>query len=152
MIVRGRLNGCPYAVRLTWREGQIFCNAQRSGVLTIGTRIAMLDFAWRADREVKKRPHLVVYVGRRTASVVLDLGRTRHQLDETGVQAVKIVLLRAGGKAANPAARGRLRRTLVTPRLVYARVPLRIAEPVAEALRQIVRAHTEPTRRRSRAA
>jgi len=148
MIVRGQLRGYPCAVGLTWREAQVFRQAKRSGCLVTSTRIGMVEHAWEIACTAEQKPHLVLHSGRRTVSIVLDLSVARLHLDEIGVRELKRVFFRAGCRAPNPAARGRLRRVIVTPAYAYARVPLHVAADVAVVLLRIVRRYVHPGQKR----
>lgn len=134
MSVRGLFRGHPAGVRLTGRERRMFRRAEAQGWYDAGHRIGMVDHAWEIQCGNVGLPCLIVRRGRSTASLTLDLAPAGLELDADARRAIRMLLFRVSCKAPNPAAKGRIRRCIVAPTYVYARVSVGWEEAVAEAL------------------
>jgi hypothetical protein len=134
MSVRGYFRGYPVAIALTGRERRVFKRAEAQGWLDGGHRIGMVDHAWEVHCGNEGRPCLTVRKGRSTASLTLDLAPAGLELDADAQRGIRRILFKASCKAPSPAAKGRIRRRVLTPAYVYARVPLGWEEATAEAL------------------
>lgn len=134
MTINGQLRGCRVAIRLTAQELKPFRRAKRCGFLVVLGRLGMSEHAWEAYCGLRFLPCVILRKGRRTASITLDLGSAGLKLDDAAQRAIRVLLFKASCLAPNPAAKGRIRRRVITPTYVYARVPLACAEETASAL------------------
>lgn len=141
MIVSGKLRGFPLAVRLTNRERRVFQRAVAAGFLSTG-RVGRVDIAWEVACGEQRHPCITIRRGRSTSSVTVDLLPACIQLDDDSKRQVRMVFFRASRRAPNPAARGRLQRTILTPNFAYARVPVALAKATAGALLRVLRAQS----------
>lgn len=136
--MKGLFRGHPVAIRLTGRELRMFDRAEAQGWYDGGHRAGMGDHAWEIRCGNLGLPCLIVRRGRSTASMMFDLAPAGLELDEEAMRAIRMILFRASCKAPSPAAKGRIRRRVMTPTYVYARVPLGWKDTVAEALLEAV--------------
>jgi hypothetical protein len=149
MTIRGKFRGFDVALRLTKREAVIFERARSQGFLVVLGRLGMVEHAWEIDCGLRRRPCVILRKGRSTASLTFDLATMRDlELDDEGQREVRLLLFRASCKAPNPAAKGRMRRRIISRRYVYGRVPLICAEATARALLKIDLSETEESQRR----
>jgi hypothetical protein len=147
MTIRGKFRGFDVAIRLTKREAKIFRRACSVGFLVLLGRLGPVELAWEVDCGRHGLVCIIIRRGRSTASITLDLAPAGLRLDENAARDVRMILFRASCKAPNPAAKGRIRRRVMTPTYVYARVPVACAEATARALLAVA-----PSRSRTRRA
>lgn len=143
MTVPGRFRGHKVRIRLTDREKRVFGRAVRRGWLDGGHRLGMVDHAWEVDCRNEGRPCVIVRRGRSTASVTVDLAPAGLQFDEGTARAILRLLFRLSCKAPSPAAKGRIRRQVMTPTYLYARVPSGWEQVAAKALLKVCPSKTE---------
>lgn len=134
MTIDGLFRGSRVAIRLTAQEYKLFRRAKRRGFLVRCGRPGSLDYAWEAYCGLRFLPCVILRMGRRTANLTLDLASAGLRLDEAAQRVIRVLLFKASCLAPNPASKGRMRRRIITPTHVYARVPLACAEETAIAV------------------